>query len=448
MLVRRKSIVTQTVRRLEKATGCKIGTMMGRHTNDIMNPCCVASIDTVSRRLNSTDVQNWIRHFDLIIVDEAHDATSDSYQSVLGFIITHKCVSVIGYTATPYRIGRKGHTWWDCCVKPVTAAELRDAGYLAPITIYSPANINTQNISIQRGDFVNKELYATVNQRKIYGKIVKTYERLAKGKSALVFCVNKEHSRRVCEAFTANGYVSMHCDCGTDVEERKRVLSYLGDSRRSGKPFILCNVNIFSTGIDVPSVEVVIQARPTASKVLYIQQVGRALRTFNGKYKALLIDHGGNALRFGSPYDDHDPELVDLDRIPRQASAPPVGHRCQACGYYSSTLHDVCPGCGHTRAKDMIIPKEVDDPLHLFQCDNLAKLKKELHFIKEALYNKNKSADFAYYVLHKKHGASIIEYLPELNCPDIIRRAIEKRQLGRDRAEAKARAQVKTQLYN
>ena len=448
VLVRRKSIVSQTLKRLEKATGTDIGLVMAKGTRNPELPCCVASIDTVSRRLHSNDVKNWIQSFDLVIVDEAHDATSESYQNVLGFIVNKK-VSVLGYTATPYRIGRKGHTWWDCCVKPVTAAELRDAGYLAPITIYSPAHIDTQHVSIRRGEFSNTELYQTVNQRKIYGKIVETYEKLAKGKSALVFCVNKEHSRRVCEAFKQAGYASEHCDCGNTIHERQRVLNYIkNQSMHSNKPFILCNVNIFSTGIDIPSVEVVIQARPTASKVLYIQQVGRALRTFNGKSRALLIDHGANALRFGSPYDDHEPELTDINRVPRQSVERQLGYRCQACGYYSSTAPDVCPGCGHKRAEDAIIPKEVDDPLTLFKCDLTGKFKKELYFIQEALYNKGKSPDFAYYVLHKKHGATVIDYLPELNCPDVIRRQIEKRQLGRDRAAQATRQNIKTQLYS
>ena len=438
ILVRRKSIVTQTAERI----GSNVGVLMGRHMNGLDAGCVVASIDTIGRRFTKPGTKEFLDSFDLVIVDEAHDTTSNTYQKVLNHIVRLDTVAVLGYTATPYRIGKKGHGWWECCVKPVKAYELRDEGYLAPLTIYSPANMDIGSVGLSNGDFNNSELYTVVNQRKIYGKIVDTYEKLAKGQSAIVFCVNKEHSRRVCEAFKLRGFEAEHCDCGTDLSERERVLNYLKSTTTTkDKPFILCNVNIFSTGIDVPSVGVVIQARPTASKVLYIQQVGRALRTFNGKGKALLIDHGGNAMRFGSPYDDGLPELTDAKSFSKEQVVNKVlGHRCQACGFFASTPPDVCPGCGHRKAEDMIIPKESEEELALFRGETFKKLKKELYFIKEALYNKGKSADYAYYVLHNKHGDAVIEHLSELDCPDPIRRIITKKQ--RDLSRIKRRKET------
>lgn len=451
IVVRRKSIVLQTAKRLAAALDTQVGVYMSNHTHSQQSSCVVSSIDTLSLRFKNSLVKEWALKFDVIIVDEAHDATSDSYEKVLSYLADVGKKTIIGYTATPYRIGKKGHTWWSCCIKPVTAAQLRDKGYLAPLTIYSPANMDTSNIKIMRGEFHNSDLYQAVNQKKIYGNIIKTYKRLAEGKSAIVFCVNKEHSRRVSQAFIEAGYDSEHSDCGTSAEERKRVLDYVGRARGQGKPFILCNVNIFSTGIDIPSVGVIIQARPTASKVLYIQQVGRVLRTFNGKEHALLIDHGGNASRFGSPYDDHEPELNDIERYNKSEVMRQVGHRCQSCGYYASVKPEVCPGCGKNHAEDAIIPKETEEPLELYSCDRINKLKKELYFVREALLNKGKSIDYAYYVMHKKHGASILNYLPDLDCPDVIRRIIEKRQLQMDRGKGEAKKvqqKVQTQFYS
>ena len=450
VLVRRKSIVTQTRKRLQSRLVSPIGQLMGSTSQGLYNKCVASSIDTLSRRFSRRHIQDWLKCFNLIIVDEAHDATSSSYQKVLEFVSQQEATNVIGYTATPYRIGNKGHTWWSCCIKPTTAAELRDRGYLAPLTIYSPAHIDTRRVTIKRGEYAPGELYECVNQRKIYGNIIETYKKLANGKSALVFCVNKEHSRRVCESFREVGLEAIHCDCGTGVEERKYVLDYLQACVTQGRPFILCNVNVFSTGIDVPAVEVVIQARPTASKVLYIQQVGRALRTFNGKEGALLIDHGGNALRFGSPYDDHEPELTDVARYQKNECEKTIGHRCQSCGYYSSSAPEICPACRTRHADNAIIPKETEESLIRFRDDRISKFKKELYFIRQNLYNKGRSIDFAYHVLYRKHGPFLAPYLKDLDCPDEIRRWIEKSIRRGDRYGRKkaAKSQVKAQLYS
>ena len=329
---------------------------------------------------------------------------------------------ILGYTATPYHIGNKGHVFWDACVMPIKPAELRDEGYLAPITIYSPASIDTKKVAITGGDYNGKQLYECVNTRKIYGKIVDTYKKLASGRSALVFCVNKEHSRKVCEEFKENGFNAEHCDCGTDLTERARVLRFMKQSVKDQKPFILCNVNIFSTGIDIPEVGVCIQARPTASKVLYIQQVGRVLRPHPSKDKALLIDHGGNALRFGSPYDDHNPDLMHKVKWTRKDDQLATGWRCSSCAYFSSKSHSECPSCGHK--PELIVPKESVEDLIMLHEESVKKYKKELYFIRQALLNKGKSHDLAYFALHKKHGSKIIEFLVDLNCPHWLRTQI------------------------
>ena len=450
ILCRRRSIVAQTDLRICKALGTPdrpVGTLMGSHNYKAFeSKIVVSSIDTVYRRLKKEVYRKWLHSFDLVIVDEAHDATSESYINTLTHINkSPKRPNVIGYTATPYHIGSKGHTYWDSCVIPITAEELRDQGYLAPLSIYCPAQIDVKKVSIVRGDYNQKQLYECVNQKKIYGNILETYKKLANGHSALVFCVNKEHSRRVCETFREADYNAEHCDCGTDLKERMRVMDFMKQSVIQNRPFILCNVNIFSTGIDIPEVQVCIQARPTASKVLYIQQVGRILRPHEAKGKAMLIDHGGNALRFGSPYDKHEPNMTNKERQARNHVQPTIGYRCQKCSYYCSTRPAKCPACGYT--PPAIIPKESLEELVQMQEKELKSYKEQLYFIRQALIRKGASPDHAYYALHKKHGSKIIQFLPDLNCPRWLRSNIIENERIRGIANARKKESFRGTVY-
>jgi superfamily II DNA or RNA helicase len=121
--------------------------------------------------------------------------------------------------------------------------------------------------------------------KKIYGDILKYYRMLAKGKQAIAYCVNVRHSQEVCEMFNSHKISARHIDSHTSEEEREKVLQDF----RDGKFKILCNCNLISEGISLPTAEVGILLRPTLSLALFIQQGMRALTPAEGK-KATIID--------------------------------------------------------------------------------------------------------------------------------------------------------------
>ena len=147
-------------------------------------------------------------------------------------------------------------------------------------------------------DYNAKALYERIDSLNLYSNIVKTYQKEGRNKSALCFCINVEHSQKICEAFRQAGYNAFHCDSDTNKTDRLKALQSLNNPE---KPTIVTNCNIFAVGVDVPKLEVCILARPTQSEILYIQQVGRALRISPGKKKAIIIDHAGNCARLGPP---------------------------------------------------------------------------------------------------------------------------------------------------
>ena len=127
VVVRRRSIVMQTKGRISQDTGERTGVFMGVKTTNITAPVVVSSIDTIGSRIKKHNVRAWLESFNTIIVDEAHDATSDTYLRMFDVLAKSKSKDVIlGYTATPYHIGNKGHVFWDACCLLYTSPSPRD----------------------------------------------------------------------------------------------------------------------------------------------------------------------------------------------------------------------------------------------------------------------------------------------------------------------------------
>ena len=113
---------------------------------------------------------------------------------------------------------------------------------------------------------------------------------------------NVAHSMELAAMFSAVGIPARHIDADTDSEDRRRIIADF----RAGKVLVLCSVGVLTTGFDAPEAEVLILARPTKSRILHVQQVGRVLRPSPDSGKgshALILDHAGNFNRLGWHYD-------------------------------------------------------------------------------------------------------------------------------------------------
>jgi superfamily II DNA or RNA helicase len=118
---------------------------------------------------------------------------------------------------------------------------------------------------------------------------------------------------------------------------------------RRGDFWVLVNVDLFGEGFDVPAVEVVIMARPTASLGVYLQQCGRALRILSGKMYGLIIDHVSNYKRHGLPDKQR---LWTLDRREKRGKRERDPEEieltaCRNCSRPYERIHACCPYCGH-----------------------------------------------------------------------------------------------------
>ena len=366
-LVRRQALIHQVYQQFSKlGVDCSV-LMSNRKGFDRRNFFQIFSIDTAIKR----EIADLV--FDLCVVDEAHDATSEAYQTFLNNL---NCKFFVGFTATPYRIGRRGHTFWQAVSAAIGMPGLVDAGFLTDAKLFGPpTKADLDSVSITAGEYNQKELGDEMSKLKVVADVVDTYKKLGQNKAAICFCVNKTHSIKLAEQFNLAGIAALHADCDSSKEERDHAIHLL----ESGKIKVICNVNIWSTGVDVPCLEVCILARPTKSVNLYLQQVGRAFRPYRIcgssdcgkiydnsdrcyhcghpspryiKQYAIVLDHGENIKRHGQPHIFRKAQLEDAQKGESKRDIPDI-KICKACSFVIEDIYEKnCPSCGESLSKE------------------------------------------------------------------------------------------------
>ena len=231
------------------------------------------------------------RGYKLLICDEAHHAASESYMRVfeeLGFMAGDPEKLLLGVTATAFR-GDKLELGdvFDEIVFERSIETMMKAGYLCDIrglSVNTGTDIST--VHMQTGDFAVNELSAKINIPERNELIAETYLKRGENRHGVVFCVKVEHAQNVAEAFRERG-VSCEAVYGDmPTEQRQDILSRYARHELQ----MLTNVGVLTEGWDVPDTDIIMMARPTKSKGLYIQCVGRGLRLSPGKENCLLVD--------------------------------------------------------------------------------------------------------------------------------------------------------------
>lgn len=286
---------------------------------------------------------------ELIVADEAHLSRSNSWMKV----IRHYDTWTVGLTATPVRLdGKPLGDIFDTLVTGVDTKWLIEHQRLAPYEYYAPTLVETDGLRKVAGDFVGTDLEQLMNERAIYGDVIRCYRRFAGGERAIAYCVSVVHARQTRDAFRSAGIRAESLSAGTPAGRRKQIL----DDFREGLFDVLCNVGIISEGVSIDEVSCCLLLRPTESVALGIQQMMRCMRYLPGK-TAKIIDFVNNISRIGLPDDDREWSLGEpLKRRPRLDSNGDFYIRsCPEC-YLTFKTAPVCPYCG---AKYPLAPREI-----------------------------------------------------------------------------------------
>lgn len=292
VLAHRKELIDQPV---ERMTGYfpgfagQIGVVMADQ-NEPGYPLTVATVQTLAtspRRLDAILAHGAI---DYLVVDECHHNTDkNTYSRILETLrAANPDMRHLGVTATPIRAdsdGLGGVYQKESFHYPIGWAV--KAGFLVNIRwLAIEAAISLEGVKVIHGDFQRSALGRVYETPQLLELVVKSYLEYATDRQAIAFTVTVDGAHKLAQAFRSMGISASAADGETDKRLRAEILSDFS----AGRTQVLCNVGLYTEGLDVPQASCILMARPTRSDGLYVQCMGRALRLFPGKEDALILD--------------------------------------------------------------------------------------------------------------------------------------------------------------
>ncbi|MCA1824372.1 MAG: DEAD/DEAH box helicase [Frankia sp.] len=292
VIAHRQELIDQAARRIRMQTGLSVGVEKAERYAERDCDVVVASVQTLGtaddRRLKS-----WRRdHFKLVVVDEAHHAIASSYRRILDWFETAK---VLGVTATPDRADEQA--MGQVFDEVAHIYEIGDAiadGYLCRIRarfVHCEA-VDLSSVHTVAGDLNQGELEMVMSSEAALHQVARPTLELAGDRPTVAFTTSVANAHRLAEVF--NRYrtgCARAVDGETDDTTRRRLLNDYDQGRFQ----FIVNVGVLTEGWDCPRVACVAMGRPTSSRSLYAQCVGRGTRVFPGKEDLLVLDFVGNA---------------------------------------------------------------------------------------------------------------------------------------------------------
>ena len=270
--------------------------------------CIFACINTVSDYI--ARVESFPR-FDIIVVDECHHAGSSMYQNVFRFTNAgeHNGPFLLGLTATPWRPDEIDlSNFFGETVVCIDMVEGLKKGFLSNVDyrMYTDninwdalANLNGQSFTPRQ---INKTLFIEQWDDSVVYELQKTWKEISNPR-AIVFCGTIDHANIMCSKLNAMGFcnaAAIYSNSGNGYSmnqfEKNRILTDFSD----GLINVVCTVDIFNEGIDVPDVNILVFQRVTHSRRIFIQQLGRGLRISEGKDKVIVLDFVSDIRRFAA----------------------------------------------------------------------------------------------------------------------------------------------------
>ncbi len=328
------SLVDQTVESFYAEGIRDIGVIQANHgMTDWAKPVQVCSIQTLQARGQWPEAK-------AVLFDECHRLHEAHKRWLADPEWQDK--PFIGLSATPWTKGLG--KYFTSLLVAATTAELIAQGFLAPFRVFATGHPDLSKVKTVAGDYHEGDLSEAMQQGELTADIVRTWrEKWGKGKT-LAFGVDKAHAQSIQERFIQAGVSCGYQDAETTADERREIKKKF----HNGEYQVVANIQTLTTGVDW-DVRCLILARPTRSEMLYVQIIGRALRTAAGKDCALILDHSDTTQRLGFVTDIHHEHLDDGKTKPKKLQdrkPPPMPKECKQCAYLKLAREKVCPNCG------------------------------------------------------------------------------------------------------
>ena len=238
--------------------------------------------------------------FDYLIVDEAHHASAETYQKVLAYF---QPKFTLGLTATPERSDDTDIL--DIFKNTAHKLDIQTAveiGELVPVRcIRIHTNIDLSKVRFNSVQYNIRDLESKIFVPERNRLIVDTWLKYVGNRRTVVFCASVKHAEQIAQMFRDEGIAAAAVSGGMKSSERQE----FQDRFVQKDLLVLCACDLLNEGWDCPETEVLFMARPTMSKVLYTQQLGRGMRLYPGKESLMVFDFVDNAGMFNAPYSLH-----------------------------------------------------------------------------------------------------------------------------------------------
>jgi superfamily II DNA or RNA helicase len=295
-LVHRRDLVAQTQREFQRLwpeveTGRYYG---GAHETESDN--LVAAIQSVADHLDEFGP----KEFAYLVIDEAHHAAADTYRRVLEFFAPR---FILGLTATAERAdGQNLLELFRDCAHRLTLQEAVERGELVPIRcVRVRTNVDLSRVRYNQVQYNRRDIEEAIAIPARDRLIVDTYLQHVPNRKAVAFAVNVRHGEALAQEFQRSGVPAQSVSGRMPNREREETLRAFHE----GRTRVLCACDILNEGWDCPDIQVLLMARSTLSRVIYLQQLGRGTRKAPGKECLIVFDFVDNASRYNQSLSIH-----------------------------------------------------------------------------------------------------------------------------------------------
>jgi superfamily II DNA or RNA helicase len=352
VIAHREELITQAARKVEAVCGYRPSIEMAElrdYGGMFGSRCVVASVQTLNAPMGDTQRRSKFNphEFSLLVIDEAHHAVAKSYMDTINYFRRNPKLKVCGVSATPDRADKLalGQVFEDVGYK-YEIFDAIDDGWLVPVVNNQVMveSLDFSHVGKSGADLNQRDLSKVVELESSLHGIATPCVEIAEDRKTLLFATSVNQAHDLCAIINRHGKKAVFVHGGTPKDTRREMVRRY----KSGEYQFLCNVGIATEGFDDPSIEVVAIARPTCSRALMCQMVGRGTRPLagtvdghpsaemrkasiarSGKPSVEIIDFVGNSSRhrlataadvLGGKYPD---DVVDRANAIAQASDGP-----------------------------------------------------------------------------------------------------------------------------
>lgn len=326
IIAHRKELLQQTGEKITSEVGFYSASLGEK---DLSKPITVGGIQSVY-----DVVSDW----QYIFVDECQFLSNNTDDGMYWELINnHPTAKVCGFTATPYRL-RGGKLGWGDIIYEINYPALLEMGHLAPLSNKLCDAPDLSTVEVRLGEYVESQLAHIMEDPKLIDAAIRAIAAYSHNRhSCLIFCVSVNHANLITHALNNSGIPASMITGETLQGEREEIIDQF--KAEFGDVRYIVNVNVLSVGFDAPNVDMIVCLRPTKSKSLWEQMIGRGVRLAEGKTNCLLIDMAGNLKEhggLGTPF---------RDKAKRETTSN--CKICPECEEYVKPAIKECPDCGY-----------------------------------------------------------------------------------------------------